>query len=219
MSQEIKIEKKSSEVIQPESTSKAREAIRARKDLSGATLRGLQLDNLNATGAILRKTDLNGADLSHGLLINPNFYRASLHGAAVNNTIFLGGDLVKTSFKDADLSDSVLLGVDAENASFEGANLRNGALVNANLQGTNFRRAQLTNARLASLDVTGADFSEADLTGARAYRIDWSKANVPPVILPEPFLKFPRWAWMVLFGGLIGVIALVIYSLVGRKKN
>ena len=218
MSQEIKIEKKASEVIQPNTEEKAREAIRARKDLSGATLRDLQLDNLNAAGAILRKTDLTDADLSHGLLMNPNFYRANLHGASVNHTVFLGGDLVRTSFKEADLSDSVLFRVDAEEASFEGATLRNAALVNAKLKNASFNQANLTNARLASLDVTNADFTDADLTGARAYRIDWSQAKVPPLILPEPFVKLPRWAWSVLIGGLFGLIALVIYGIVRRRK-
>jgi len=218
MPKEIKIEKKASEVIQPKSEEQAREAIRTQKDLSGARMRNLQLDNLNASGAILRKTDLTGADLSHGLLVNPNFYRASLQGASVNNTVFLGGDLVKTDFKDSDLSDSALFGVDAESANFEGANLCNAALVNAKLQDANFHQANLANARLASLDVTGANFSEADLTGAHAYRIGWSKAKVPPPTLPEPFVKLPRWAWSILIGGLFGTLALLIYGL-ARKNN
>ncbi len=55
MTSEIKIEKKASEVIQPESVNEARQALQAKKDLSGANLEGLQLDNLHATVAIFEK--------------------------------------------------------------------------------------------------------------------------------------------------------------------
>jgi len=195
-----------------------RQAIRAKQDLSGAILCGMQLENLHATGAILRKTDLAAADLSHGLLVNPNFYRASLYGAAVHNTVFLGGDLVKTSFKDADLSDSALIGVDAQEASFEGANLRNAALINANLEDADFTDANLSNARLVGVNVTGADFSGATFAGARATNIDWTKAKVSPNIIPQPLVKIPTWTWSVLIGGLVGGLALLIYSLI-KKRN
>jgi uncharacterized protein YjbI with pentapeptide repeats len=219
MSNEIKIEKKASDVIQPVTGSDARKAIRARQDLSGAILCGMQLENLHATGAILRKTDLAAADLSHGLLVNPNFYRASLYGAAVHNTVFLGGDLVKTSFKEADLSDSALIGVDAQKASFEGANLRNAALINANLEDTVFTDANLTNARLVGGNVTGADFTGATFTGARATNIDWTQAKVPPNSIPQPLVKIPTWAWSMLIGGLLGGLALLIYSILRKRKQ
>jgi len=219
MAQEIKIEKKASDVVQPVSEEEARQAIRAKKDLSGANLRGMKLDNLNAVGAILRKTDLAASDLSHGLLLNPNFYRASLHGAAVHNTLIIGGDLVKTSFQEANLGDSLLLSVDAQNASFEGASLRDAALVSANLENANFTKANLSNTRLASLNVTGADFTDADLTGARAYHVDWTAAKVPPTFLPEPLVQIPRWAWSVLIGGFLGTIGVLIYGMTRKKRK
>jgi uncharacterized protein YjbI with pentapeptide repeats len=219
MSHEIKIEKKASEVIQPDNEEEARLAIRTRQDLSGARLRGMVLDNINAVGSILRKTDLTNADLSHGLLINPNFYKALLHGTAVHNTIILGGDLVKTNCKGADLSHSAIIGTDAQEASFEGAILVNAALVNTNLLDADFTRADLSNTRLASLDVTGADFSDANLSWARAYNINWEQAKVAPTILPEPLIKLPVWTWSVLVGSLFGFIALILYSLFRKKNN
>ncbi len=219
MAQEIKIEKKSSDVVQPQTEKEARQSIRDKQDLSGAPLRGMMLNNLNTVGSILRKTDLTWAMLSHGLFVNANFYRASLYQAGVNNTIFMGGDLVKTSFKEADLSESVLLGVDAENASFEGANLRGAALVRADLEDANFTGANLTDARLASCDVTNADFTDADLSGARAYHIDWSKAKVPPAILPDPLIELPRWALPVLIGGALSSLSLLIYLIIRKNKS
>jgi len=219
MAQEINIEKKASDVVQPVGEDEARQAIRTKKDLSGANLRGLKLDNLNTVGAILRKTDLTASDLSHGLLVNPNLYRASLHGAAVHNTLFLGGDLVKTNFREANLGDSLLFGVDAQNASFEGASLRDAALVSANLENADFTMANLNNARLASLNVTGADFTDADLTGARAYHVDWTAAKVPPSLLPEPLIQIPLWTWSVLIGGLLGLFAILIYGITRKKRK
>jgi uncharacterized protein YjbI with pentapeptide repeats len=217
MSQEIKIEKKASEVIQPSSDEDARVAIRTKQDLSGASLPGMQLKNLSTAGAILRKTDLSKADLSHSVLVNPNFYRANLHGTAMHNTILIGGDLVKTRFEGTDLHESALIGVNAELAVFRKANLRNAAIVSANLQDADFTGANLTDARLSSLNVDGADFTEVELSGARAHNVDWTKAKVPPRTLPAPLIELPKWAWSVLAGAFLGTISLVIYALI--RKN
>jgi|GEM_PF-694418 len=219
MSQEIKIEKKASEVIQPLTGEEARLAIRARQDLSGASLRGMSLDSLTAMGAILRKTDLTAADLSHSLLVHPNFYKAAVHGAAVHNTVLINADLVKTSFKESDLSNSALLNVDAEEASFEDANLRNAVIYKANLEGATLKGAKLANARLAAINVKEADFTDADLTGARAYNVNWEEARVPPTILPQPFVELPNWAWVLLIGSIFGGIALILYILFRGKKK
>lgn len=220
MSSEIKIEKKASEVIQPLTGKEAQQAIRSRQDLSGASLRGMSLNSLTAVGAILRKTDLTAADLSHSLLVNPNFYKANVHGASVHNTVLLGADLVKTSFKDSDLSNSALVGVDAQEVSFENTVLRDAALVKGNFKHANFRRANLANARLASLDVTGADFTDTNLDGARAYNVNWDRAKVQPSTIPQPFVKLPNWAWILLLGGLLGLFSLLVYILLmGKKKK
>ena len=219
MTQEIKIEKKASDVIQPRTVEDARQAIRTKQDLSGAKLRGMHLAELNAVGAILRKTDLADADLSHSLLVNPNFYKASLHQTAVNNTVFLGGDLVKTSFLKSNLSDSALIGVDAQNASFKGANLRNAGLISADLRDTDFTEADLTNARLVYADVEGADFSGAVISGARYHNVNWSKAKVPPGSLPAPLVVLPKWVLPIVGGALLGTAALIIYSLARKKRK
>ena len=219
MSHEIKIEKKASEVIQPVDDQEARQAIRDRQDLSGASLRGMILKNLSAVGAILRKTDLANADLSHSLLVNPNFYKASLEDAAVHNTILLGGDLVKARFVGADFSESALTGVDAEDGSFEKANLRNAVLANGKMINTDFHEANLANARLVSLDVTHADFTDADLTGARAYHVNWEQAKVPPTLMPESLVRLTNKAKTILLGGLIGGLALMVYAMIRKRKQ
>ena len=219
MAKEIKIEKKASEVIQPVTGRDAREAIRARQDLSGATLCGMELEGLRAAGSILRKTDLSAANLSHGLLVNPNLFRASLYGADVQQTVFLGGDLVRTSFKETNLNDTAFIGVNAKEASFKGANLHNAVFIQADLKEADFNSANLTDARLAGVNVTGADFTDASFSGARATNVDWSKAKVPPRDLPAPLFQIPLWAWTVFIGGMIGILGLIIYSRTRKKKT
>ena len=218
MSQEIKIEKKASEVIQPASAEEARQAIRSKQDLSGAALSGLNLRNLTAAGAVLRKTDLSESDLSHGVLIYPNFFRSHLKGTAIHNTLFLGGDLVRTELPEADLHASALIGVDAREANFEGANLHKAALLSVNLQDANFTDADLSDVRLATSDVTGADFTNANVSGALSYKVDWSKAKVPPSVIPAPLIDLPRWAWAIIIGSFIGLIALIVYSFFRKNR-
>ncbi|MBG0785591.1 MAG: pentapeptide repeat-containing protein [Anaerolineaceae bacterium] len=219
MTNEIKIEKKASEVIQPESVNEARQAIQTKKDLSGANLEGYSLDNMHATGAILRKTNLQKADLSHGLLISPNFYKTNATGAAVDRTVIVNGDLVKARFTEADLSEGALVGVNAEEANFHGANLRQAGLFGMNLRNADLTQANLANARLAGVNVEGADFSGAEMTGAKAYQVNWDQAKVPPVLMPDPYIQLPKWAWSVIIGSLIGGLAAVIYAFFKRRST
>ena len=218
MTSEIKIEKKASEVIQPESVNEARQAIQAKKDLSGANLEGFQLDNLHATGAILRKTNLKKANLSHGLLISPNFYKTNATGAAVDRTVIVNGDLVKACFAGADLSEGALVYGNAEEADFHDANMRQAGLFGTNLRNANLTNANLANSRFTGVNVEGADFSGADMTGAKAYQVDWDKAKVPPEFLPEPFVQLPKWAWSAILGSLLGITGAIIYAISKRKS-
>lgn len=220
MAQEIKIEKKASEVIQPTSDEAAREAIQTKQDLSGANLVGMALNGITAFGAILRKTNLSSADLSHGLLVSPNLFKSLLHGTAMHNTVIMSGDLVRTRFEETDLHESALISVNAQEASFRKANLRKAAIISANLKDADFTDANLTDARIASSNVEGADFSGVDLSGARAHKVNWAKAKIPPSTLPEPLFNFPKWAWIALFGGVLSAVALIIYLILnGRKRK
>jgi hypothetical protein len=218
MTSEIKIEKKASEVIQPESVNEARQALQTKKDLSGANLEGLQLDNLHATDAIFRKTNLKNANLSHGLLISPNFYKANATGAAVDRTVIVNGDLVKACFAEADLSESALVGANAEEADFHGANLRQAGLFRTNLCNANLTNANLTNSRFAGVNVTGADFSGADMSRAKAYQVNWEQAKVPPEPLPEGFIQLPKWAWSAILGSFLGILGVIVYAILRRKS-
>ena len=217
MTNEFKIEKKASEVFHPQTVDEARRAIREKKDLSGADLRGFDLHDLKSTGAVLRKTNLSGVDFSHSLLVNPNFYRTTAHGTQLQHTVLNTPDLVRADFHSANLSESGLVGADAREAVFAQANLRKAGLVGGDYTNANFTGANLSNAWLAGIKVDGADFTGADTSGTRATGIDWSTAKVPPTILPQPIFKLPNWAWAAIAGSVIGVISVVIYSLARRK--
>lgn len=219
MTNEFKIERKASDIIQPRSPEEARQAIKEKRDLSGANLQGFNLENLNASGAILRKTKLTGAILAHGLLMSPNFYRTTAHQANLQHTVMLSPDLVRADFQGADLSDGALIGADAQEALFINANLRNAGLVGGDYRDADFSGANLSNAWLAGINVEGADFTGVDTTGARAYGIDWSTAKVPPTILPAPVIKLPTWAWAALAGGVIGILGVLVYSLANRQQK
>ena len=219
MTNEFKIEKKASDVFHPNTVEDARQSIHDKRDLSGANLQGFDLQNLNTSGAILRKTNLTVTDFSHGLLVNANFYRAKAHQALFQHTVLLSADLVRADFNAADLSDAALVGADAREAAFTNANLRNAGLVGGDYTDADFSGANLSNAWLAGINVKGADFSGVNTTGARAYGINWSAAKVPPAILPQPLLQLPTWAWAALAGSLVGAIGVLVYSLTRRKNR
>lgn len=219
MSTEFKIERKASDIFHPRSPDEAWQAIKGKRDLTGADLQGLDLENLNASGAILRKTNLKGLILTHGLLTNPNLYRSIAHQANFQHTVMLNPDLVRADFLGADFSDGALVSADARETQFVNANFRNAGLVGGDYSYTDFTGATLANAWLTGLNVEGADFTGVDTTGARAYGIDWSTAKVPPAILPAPIIQLPKWAWAALAGSVIGVIGVMIYSISRRQQR
>jgi uncharacterized protein YjbI with pentapeptide repeats len=219
LTNEFKIEKKASDVFHPKTVDEARSSIREKRDLSGADLQGFDLHDLKATGAVLRKTNLTAANISHSLLINPNFYRTTAHGIQLQNTVLNSPDLVRADFHSANLSKSSLVAADAREAVFSAANLRHAGLVGGDYTDANFRGANLSNALLAGLKVDGADFTGADTTGTRFSGIDWSAAKVPPTILPQPIFQLPTWAWAAIVGSVIGLVGVIIYSLTRPKDQ
>ncbi|WP_437682672.1 DUF2169 family type VI secretion system accessory protein [Sorangium sp. So ce131] len=113
----------------------------ARRDLTGADLRGLRLAGIDLgeallEGADLTACDLSGADLSGAVLARARLERATLSGAR----------LVEANLGEAELA----------GASFEGARLSR----------ANLHRARLAGALLSGADLEGADLYETSLAGA-----------------------------------------------------
>jgi hypothetical protein len=65
------------------------------------------------------------------------------------------------------------------------------------------------------VNVSGADFSDVTTADAHAAGVDWSKARVPPVEIPEP-IPIPPWL-PALFAG-VGLL-LVVGIILARKRR
>jgi uncharacterized protein YjbI with pentapeptide repeats len=122
-------------------------------DLTGADLKGIQLDSRNAEivnlkGATLNEANLQGADLSGSFLFAANFQRAKLNGAKLQKT---------------NLTEANLTGTDCRGAVLTGA-----ILLRAKVAGTNFRDADLQDAELREMEgFYGYQLAGAAVSGAK----------------------------------------------------
>lgn len=168
-------------------------------DLSGASLRGVNLSGINLNGANLRganlsRTNLNdanlcGADLSAANLNDAQLYGvnlrlANLSSADLVNADLRGANLFFANLSGADLQGINLFRADLSHANLFGetnlhkANLSDTDLSNANLSGINLSYADLSRANLIKADLTWADLSHANLSDANLNRADLSQANL-----------------------------------------
>jgi len=146
-------------------------------DLSGKSLRKLDLSNLDFTGANLKGTNLFNARLE-----GSNMTRADLTGANLNLT-----SLIHANFTDANLTDASLVapivaeGMTAKASEipiFKGANMT-GARVQARFTGGDLRGAKFTGADVSahlqnqSMGLMHTEMGNANLEGA-----DFSHANM-----------------------------------------
>ncbi|WP_413172945.1 pentapeptide repeat-containing protein [Anabaena azotica] len=121
-------------------------------DLTAAILPGVNLRDINLSGAILARADLSGADLSNAVLLranmstamlnkadfsHANLTRADFSRAVMTKTIFVQATMLRTN-----LSGTILLQANLENARLREANLKDANLRGANLEGTNLVQAQ-----------------------------------------------------------------------------
>jgi uncharacterized protein YjbI with pentapeptide repeats len=151
-------------------------------DLSGADLRGMNLDGIFLSSAHLKDVDLreatlrsarmneaylrnarlDKADLTECELEGANLNEASLNGACLRNAIVYRAGLNGASLAHADLRETGFSGADLSFADLTGADLRGAAL-----NGAALREADLTNADLTGADLSWAQLVETRLDGAR----------------------------------------------------
>jgi uncharacterized protein YjbI with pentapeptide repeats len=163
----------------------------ARRDLTGADLRGvtaqrrdlrgLYLEGANLEGANLEGCDLSGAvlaraQLTGARLAGANLTEANLGGATLKEADLTGARLTKASLHRADLSAAKLCGCDLEGATllearvagadFSGASAPGLTLLQVDASGCSFVGAKLAKARFIETTLAGADFSGAELEKA-----------------------------------------------------
>jgi len=145
-------------------------------DLSGAILRRVDLRRADLSGAIL-----SGADLSGAILSEADLSGANLSGAILRKAILRKAILRRAILSEADLS---------------GADLRMAYLRGADLSWVDLRRADLSEADLSDADLSDAilieaNLSKANLSGANLSGADLRKANLSKARLSAALLK--RW--------------------------
>src|SRR6266567_2993845 len=170
-----------------------------RLNLEGRNLRSIDLSNLNLARAILRRTDLRDAILSHANLIGVDLSNANLRDADLSGSLLIranlgGADLSNCYIVDADLS-----GANLSRAILDGVNLRSSNLISADLSGVDlsdfdlhsvsWKDVDLNKAILNAVDLHGANLSLARLSKADLSEADLSKANLNEANLDRAELR------------------------------
>ena len=165
----------------------------SRLDLSGATLKGVQLQMLDLEFADLSGVLAGSADFSRSNLRHSNMTRANLvdgdlsdascEGADFSGARLRGAKLGRTNLRGADLSganlmDAFLPNADLTGAKLQGADLTGAYLPLANLTGAKLDGANLTRARFSNSNLTRASLTNANLTGAQLIQTDLTEAIV-----------------------------------------
>lgn len=110
----------------------------------------------NLTGAMLKDTNLQAANLEGANLQDADLERANLQQTNLQGANFQGADLGKVNLLGANLSGANLFDADLEKANLLGANLQT-----ANLQGADLEKTNLTNANIQGVNLMGVDLEDA----------------------------------------------------------
>ena len=160
---------------------------------------GINLDEEDLTGVVLRGLKLDGIDLDNRIMQAADLRHASLHGCNLTGVDFAaadlsGADLTSAELFNADFTGAIMSRIDLERAFLIEANLSlaylNGAnLTGAHLSGATLTSARLNNARLGGADLSNARLNDADLRGANLENCDLSNADLRGADLTGASLK------------------------------
>jgi uncharacterized protein YjbI with pentapeptide repeats len=162
-----------------------------RQTLTGADLRGLDMEERRMVGMTLHQAEMQGgrfrnANLARGMITAGKLANADLAGINFRNGILKGGDAPKSVFGKADLTDARFLDADLTEVDFRGAKLTNTSFIRCRMRGARFDRTQMLQVSFTHCDLRGASFraakatrclfSECDLRAARLGRLTGIKA-------------------------------------------
>lgn len=123
----------------------------------------------------LSRSDLSGADLRGLNLDDVWFWRSSLRSAKLQGGSFKGANFAFADLKEAGLSSAIL-----QDACLYRTQLRGAVLLGADLQDADFTEALLQGAYLAEADLHNAVFEEARLEGADFVAFPTGSPAEPP---------------------------------------
>jgi len=87
-----------------------------------------------------------------------------------------------------------------------------------NLEDADFSGADLTESTWVAVNVTGANFEDTTTTDARSLAVDWSKAKVPPDLIPES-LPITPWVPALIAGMVLLIVITVTILIVSLKRK
>jgi hypothetical protein len=145
-------------------------------DLSGANLRRMDLAEVDLRSANLSRTNLRGCNLSEADLSN-----AILSGASLSNA-----NLAKANLSNANLWWANFWKARLSQATLTDAELWHANLTNANLSQANLERADLTSAVLVETNLKQANISGAIVYGIAAWNIDLEGAIQTNLVITQP---------------------------------
>lgn len=174
-------------------------------NLSGQTLSGLNLANINIDGAVLKNTLVTNSNLSNASFVGADLSLAAIVNCEMNNADFssvkldnfagrrIGGtiDNLPSNWKQvsgflfgptADLSSTSLEDIDFRELNIDGANFDLAQIYNANFNGMDLSVAKFTRSVIEESSFQGTDLSGVDFTGTAVYKISGT-----PLALPEGF--------------------------------
>ena len=135
---------------------------------------------------ILRRANLEGANLANADLRGVNFHRATLNGADLWHANLADSDLSGSwlhnarlwdvNFENANLWQARMHGTDMRRANFESAEMNEARMNESDLREANLKHANLQDAKLQSASLRSADLTEADLTNAQLQGADLRSA-------------------------------------------
>lgn len=179
-----------------------------RANLSGATLRGRDLSDIDFRDSNLLNVDFSSAkltdsNLSGAFLCGANLQGADLNGAVINGAFFGPGNLQRISLRETHLDWPDFWKVDLREADLLGARLEGAAFWESDLRGADLWRANLIECYLGETNLANARFGRTVLSLIdlrQPNELDLVRHDAPSTIgvdtlrrsqgqIPEPFLK------------------------------
>lgn len=142
-------------------------------DISGHSLRGLNLDGKDLTGLIAKRVDWSDTSCSRAVLDGVDLTRSNLARCSFIGASLRGVNAERVSARDANLDgvqaagsiwvEADLRGISAHAADFSHSDGRRSSLVAATVIGSDFRSAKLGGSAMTFVNASDADFTAAHL--------------------------------------------------------
>lgn len=148
------------------------------KNLSNATLDGINLKQADLTNTILAHTTFNNVNLDSAILKNADLTNANLNKINLSNTNLEGAVLTNANFKSAVFKNSNLTNTKLTGTILTNANLDSAILTNEDLTSTILTGAILTNANLDGANLKGIELANIKLKGSTLSNTNLSSSNI-----------------------------------------